>query len=116
MPLHSVRRVGFVEPNAVVTLPSSVEELFELYEMEKNTVTAPPWDFMWSSVVDEGREKQFLSHSFTRDPETITAETVGDDAGTAEAALKVRFHSFQEGKLEGFSENTDGLWNTNRTL
>jgi len=116
MSSHSVRRVGFVERDAAVELPSSVEELLEFYEMEKTTVTAPPWDFMWSSVVDEGREKQFLSHSFTREPETITAETIGDDVGTAEAALKVWIHSGREGRLDDLNENTDGLWNSSRTL
>ncbi|KAL4080394.1 hypothetical protein V8B97DRAFT_1863880 [Scleroderma yunnanense] len=84
-------RVGFVEREAVVKLPSSVEELSELFEIERNAVTTPPWDFMWSSAVDEGREKQFLSHPFTREPGIIVAETTSSNVGTAEAALKMVF-------------------------
>lgn len=78
-----------MERKPAVELPESVEELKEHFEMERNPITTPLWNFMWSSVVEEGREKQFLSHAFTKMPEVVSAGVEVGDVATAEAALKV---------------------------
>ncbi|KAI9068032.1 hypothetical protein FKP32DRAFT_1588061 [Trametes sanguinea] len=60
-------RVGFVEVQAdkKTILPASIEELEQTYDVVEKVPTAPPWDFMWSVVAEEGREKQFAQHAFT---------------------------------------------------
>ncbi|KAI0359061.1 hypothetical protein OH77DRAFT_1396288 [Trametes cingulata] len=60
-------RVGFVEvqDGQKTVLPASVEELERIYDVVEKVPTAPPWDFMWSVVAEEGREKQFAQHAFT---------------------------------------------------
>ncbi|KAH9853100.1 hypothetical protein C2E23DRAFT_885087 [Lenzites betulinus] len=61
-------RVGFVEvQDGQTVLPASVEELKRAYDVVEKVPTVPPWDFMWSVVAEEGREKQFAHHAFTVD-------------------------------------------------
>ncbi|CDO70216.1 hypothetical protein BN946_scf184942.g16 [Trametes cinnabarina] len=59
-------RVGFVEvqDSQKTVLPRSIEELEQLYDIVEKVPTAPHWDFMWSVVAEEGREKQFAQHAF----------------------------------------------------
>ena len=67
----TTRRVGFVERDASSKLAASVEELHNFYEVGEDVVTAPTWDFMWGTTVEEGREKQFRSQAFTTEPESM---------------------------------------------
>ena len=39
-------------------MPASVEDLEREYDVVEKVPTAPAWDFMWSVVAEEGREKQ----------------------------------------------------------
>ncbi|KAI6169347.1 hypothetical protein EDD17DRAFT_1518170 [Pisolithus thermaeus] len=84
-------RVGFVEEASAVTLPTTAEELAEMFEVEENPITFPVWDFMWNSAVEEGREKQFMTRAFTKELGTVTSEVKDDVLATAEAALKMVF-------------------------
>ena len=84
-----IRRVGFVEREAPNKLATSVEELLDLYEVEEDVVSAPAWDFMWGTTVEEGREKQFRSQAFTKVPDSIYEGTKNEKVQLAEAALKV---------------------------
>lgn len=84
-------RVGFVEQESAVVLPTTAEELVEMFEVEENPVTAPVWEFMWNSAVEEGREKQFMTCAFTKELGTVIPEVKDDVLATAETALKMVF-------------------------
>ena len=84
----TIRRVGFVEREAPSKLVTSVEELHNFYEVEEDVVSAPAWDFMWGTTVEEGREKQFRSHAFTKDLDIMYESTKNEKVQLAEAALK----------------------------
>ncbi|KAI0374486.1 hypothetical protein BV20DRAFT_961659 [Pilatotrama ljubarskyi] len=86
-------RVGFVEvqDGQKTVLPSSVEELERTYDIVEKVPAAPPWDFMWSVVAEEGREKQFAQHAFTVEvgemPPTSSYES--EFLQVADAAVKM---------------------------
>ncbi|OSD05907.1 hypothetical protein PYCCODRAFT_1383895 [Trametes coccinea BRFM310] len=86
-------RVGFVEVQAdqKAVLPSSIEELEQAYDVVEKVPTAPPWDFMWSVVAEEGREKQFAQHAFIAEvgdmPPVTSYES--DFIQVADAAVKM---------------------------
>ncbi|KAF9229607.1 hypothetical protein BS17DRAFT_743885 [Gyrodon lividus] len=84
-------RVGFVERQAASKLAPSVQELYKRYDVGEDTVTAPAWDFMRSTTVEEGREKQFLRQAFTKEPDIPTEGTKKENVQLAEAALKMVF-------------------------
>ncbi|KAF8845363.1 hypothetical protein BDN67DRAFT_941224 [Paxillus ammoniavirescens] len=84
-------RVGFVERQAAGKLTASVEELYERYEVREDIVIAPTWDFMWNTMVEEGREKQFLRQAFTKEPDIPLEGTKKENVQLAEAALKMVF-------------------------
>lgn len=84
-------RVGFVEQESAVMLPTTAEELTEMFEVEENLINAPVWDFMWNSAVEEGREKQFMTRALTKELGTVTSEVKDDVLATAETALKMVF-------------------------
>lgn len=73
-------------------LPSSVEDLEAAYDVVEKVPSAPAWDFMWSVIAEEGREKQFAQHAFTVDvgdmPPTVLYES--EWIQIADAAVKVR--------------------------
>ncbi|PIL30968.1 transcription factor [Ganoderma sinense ZZ0214-1] len=60
-------RVGFVEvqDSQTVELPGTLEEIQEYFEVVEKTSNAPQWDFMWSVVAEEAREKQFAHRAIT---------------------------------------------------
>ncbi|EIW64510.1 uncharacterized protein TRAVEDRAFT_139409 [Trametes versicolor FP-101664 SS1] len=86
-------RVGFVEVQATqsTVLPASVEDLEAAYDVVEKVPTAPPWDFMWSVIAEEGREKQFAQHAFTADVGDMppTAPYESEWIQIADAAVKM---------------------------
>ncbi|KAF8446218.1 hypothetical protein L210DRAFT_3529314 [Boletus edulis BED1] len=84
-------RVGFVEREAQSKLPASIKELHSFYEVGEDVVSAPAWDFMWGMTVEEGREKQFRSLAFTREPDNMFEDAKPEKIQLAEAALKMVF-------------------------
>ncbi|KAG8220242.1 hypothetical protein J3R82DRAFT_1283 [Butyriboletus roseoflavus] len=84
-------RVGFVECEAPSKLAISVQELHKFYEVGEDVVPAPAWDFMWGTTVEEGREKQFRSQAFTKEPDSMYEGTKNQKVQLAEAALKMVF-------------------------
>lgn len=84
----TTRRVGFVECEAPSKLATSVKELCKFYEIGEDVVSAPAWDFMWSTTVEEGREKLFRSQAFTKEPDSMYEATKNENVQLAEAALK----------------------------
>ncbi|KIK99780.1 hypothetical protein PAXRUDRAFT_445053 [Paxillus rubicundulus Ve08.2h10] len=84
-------RVGFVERQAAGKLTASVEELYERYEVREDTDFVSTWDFMWNTMVEEGREKQFLRQAFTKEPDIPLESTKKENVQLAEAALKMVF-------------------------
>lgn len=85
----ATRRVGFVEREVPSKLATSVRELYKFYEVTEDVISAPAWDFMWGTTVEEGREKQFRSQAFTREPNNMHEDTKDEKVQLAEAALKV---------------------------
>ncbi|KAF9243844.1 hypothetical protein BU15DRAFT_86274 [Melanogaster broomeanus] len=84
-------RVGFVEREVAGKLTASVAELYKRYDIGEDVVIAPAWDFMWNSTVEEGREKQFLRQTFTKEPDIPLEGTKKGNVHLAEAALKMVF-------------------------
>ncbi|KAI1797576.1 hypothetical protein LXA43DRAFT_1126097 [Ganoderma leucocontextum] len=60
-------RVGFVEvqDSQKVDLPATLEDIKQYYEVVEKVANAPHWDFMWSVVAEEAREKQFAHRAIT---------------------------------------------------
>lgn len=77
-----------MEREAPSKLAISVKELHDLYEVGEDVVSAPAWDFMWGTTVEEGREKQYRSQAFTKEPDSIYEGTKNEKVQLAEAALK----------------------------
>lgn len=78
-----------MEREASNKLAASVEELHKFYEVVEDVVSVPAWDFLWGATVEEGREKQFRSQAFTREPDAMHEGAKNEKVQLAEAALKV---------------------------
>ena len=86
------RRVGYTESRTTLSLPRTVEELESMWQVAEKPATAPTWDFMWNSSVDEGRERALLQSAFTFEVETVQpSEPPPDDVQTSESVLKVGY-------------------------
>ncbi len=85
------RRVGFVEVRANVELPASIDDIEKHFDVAEKVPTAPPWDFMWTVVAEEAREKQFVHNAFTSEVADLPPVTSYDSdfLQVAEAAVKV---------------------------
>ncbi|KAH9912240.1 uncharacterized protein BXZ73DRAFT_107525 [Epithele typhae] len=86
-------RVGFVEidANQKVDLPATLEDIDEHYDVVEKHPSAPPWDFMWTVVAEEAREKLFAHHAFTADIEDMppASSHKSDLQYVADAAVKI---------------------------
>ncbi|OCH96710.1 hypothetical protein OBBRIDRAFT_787280 [Obba rivulosa] len=62
-------RVGFLQTasSVKISLPTTVEELEQLFEVDEKPQTAPQWDLMWNFAAEEGREKQLAQTAFVAD-------------------------------------------------
>ncbi|KAJ7124740.1 hypothetical protein C8R43DRAFT_31912 [Mycena crocata] len=93
-------RVGFaqVEEKEKNILPASVEELLTQFDVVEAPGGTPAWDFMWSTIVDENREKRSLRQAFTTRPDDLVlgTENSSDDVLLAESALKMAMGTAQE--------------------
>jgi oxalate---CoA ligase len=69
-----------------------VDSLLKQYRVSEEAQTAPPWDFVWNAIVEEGREKRLLSQCFTTEVPSVSYQhhQETDEGILAEAALKVR--------------------------
>lgn len=90
------RRVGFVEVDTsqTVDLPASLEDVAKHFDIVEKVPTAPSWDFMWSVVSEEAREKLFAHHAFTAEITDMPPSSSGytsDIQYVADAAVKVSF-------------------------
>ncbi|KAF9458331.1 hypothetical protein BDZ94DRAFT_1270875 [Collybia nuda] len=85
-------RVGFVQPReaAGITIPVTTAQLSVEYDIIETRPTAPPWDFMWNAVVEEGREKRMMRQSFTKRNEVPSVgESLPEELSLAESAIKM---------------------------
>ncbi|KAJ7596727.1 hypothetical protein C8J56DRAFT_295687 [Mycena floridula] len=86
-------RVGYSTAREMsrITLPAMVLELFEQFDVVEPVLMAPKYDYIWNTVVEEGREKKLLSSAFTRYPEPMidTSEPQTDLIRVAETSLKM---------------------------
>ena len=89
-------RVGFVEVDTSekIDLPSSLEEIIQHFDVVEKVPAAPPWDFMWSVVAEEAREKLFAHHAFTAgvgDMPPTSSTYPSDTQYVADAAVKASY-------------------------
>ncbi|KAF9455017.1 hypothetical protein P691DRAFT_691292 [Macrolepiota fuliginosa MF-IS2] len=86
-------RVGYghTRESGTVTIPSTVEELLDEYEIDSTESPGMTWDFMWNANVEEGREKRLMRQAFTQAIEEtpLSNDTPSDWIALAEAALKM---------------------------
>ncbi|CAK5265268.1 unnamed protein product [Mycena citricolor] len=86
-------RVGFAEEAAQEqnTIPASLEELLDTFDVVEAPATVPAWDFMWSGSIEDGREKRALRQAMTMRPDDIFASTIleNERIPLAETALKM---------------------------
>lgn len=67
------------------------------WEVVEAACTAPPWDFMWWSLVEEGREKNMFRQAITTHLDELPAigtVATSDQLSIAESALKVDMQYF----------------------
>jgi hypothetical protein len=85
--------VGYEDPQETssATLPSSLDIIFNQFEVAEAVQQIPKYEFMWNTQVEEGREKKMLARPFTTSTmESLPSpETSPNDIAIAEAALKV---------------------------
>ncbi|RDX56211.1 hypothetical protein OH76DRAFT_605431 [Lentinus brumalis] len=86
-------RVGFVEvqDSQKVNLPASLEDIEQHYDVIDKVPNAPAWDFMWTVVAEEAREKQFAHCGFTTEVGDMppVASYESDFLQVADAAVKM---------------------------
>lgn len=85
-------RVGFHEPEEKgrVTLPISMAQLDQFYEVTDKPVTAPPYDFIWNVAAEEGREKHFVHQALVHDIEDMPDHGYpSEDVYVADSAMKM---------------------------
>ncbi|KAJ6519412.1 hypothetical protein C8R45DRAFT_1066116 [Mycena sanguinolenta] len=86
-------RVGFLEMKEKEknTIPRSVEELLDQFDVVETHTSGSAWDFMWNGLVDEGREKRALRQAFTTRPDDLVlgTENSSDESLLAESVLKM---------------------------
>ncbi|GJE87719.1 hypothetical protein PsYK624_038020 [Phanerochaete sordida] len=86
-------RVGFVETEKPLTvvLPASFEAMAAKWEVVEKPLTAPTWDFVWSGVAEEGREKQLSQQCFVLGGNELppSEDYPTEDMFVADAALKM---------------------------
>ena len=89
----SFRRVGFGQEKETIThvIPACLPQLHRDFKVIEETPTAPPWDFVWNAVVEEGREKRLLGQAFIANMNMEPALQLieSEQFLLAEAALKV---------------------------
>ena len=85
--------MGFVEiqDTKKIDLPVSLDDIEEYYEVVEKVPSAPQWDFMWSVVAEEAREKQFAHCAFTAEVGDMPPAALYDSdfLQVADAAVKV---------------------------
>lgn len=71
-------------------IPASIEQLHEQYEVIEREPVAPEWDYIWNTVIEEGREKKLKRQSFSRSPQGfLPYSSDADEIAIAESAVKV---------------------------
>jgi len=87
------RRLGIANSTETpkTLIPSDVSHLEARFEVIQQEQTVPEWDFMWNTLVDEGREKRLKRQVFSRCPEDFPIRQLPElpDCYIAEAAVKV---------------------------
>ena len=90
--LRPIRRVGIqpVTEKQIAVIPASIEQLHEQYEVVEREPVAPEWDYIWNTVIEEGREKKLKRQSFSRSPQGfLPYNSNPDEILIAESAVKV---------------------------
>ena len=75
------RRVGFPQTDVEldVQIPSTVEHLLNSCDIIEKGPVAPPWDFVWSAITEEGREKQMFSQALVVNDERLFSSSTYDE-------------------------------------
>jgi hypothetical protein len=107
------RRIGFAETEeaTALALPSSVDLLLSSYKVAEKLTTTPTFDFLWNSVIDEGREKGLAVVAFSPWVDHMPGDPDGNSSSVviAESALKVCCFIFLKGRTQWMLTNvTDG--------
>lgn len=96
-------------------LPITVDDLLKRFDVVDTAPVGPTWDFMWTGVVEEDREKRLSSLPFTKVYGELIDQPSPDSLALAEGALKVREFETRVHRISVHSY-PDGLWDTGRAL
>jgi len=94
---HSVfhrvfRRVGLAHATETtnILIPSNIDAIWGQFDTVEPEKTAPEWDFIWNTLIEEGREKKMKGLALARCTEFVPGRaSVSDELVLAEGALKV---------------------------
>ncbi|KAF7306563.1 B-block-TFIIIC domain-containing protein [Mycena indigotica] len=89
-------RVGFSEDDTAKNIiPATVEMLFDQFEVTETISGPPTWDFMFSGLVEDNREKRSLRQALTlrADDLAFATDDLTDEILFAEAAVKLTMGS-----------------------
>jgi len=79
-------------------LPATIDQLQQAFDTIERERLAPDWDYMWNTLIEEGREKRLKHQVFSRCPTPFLSTSVpkANEIAIAECAVKVSnyFHGF----------------------
>jgi transcription factor C subunit 3 len=90
--LQPGRRIGIPQTTEkqVAVIPASIEQIQEQYEIIERERVAPDWDYIWNTVIEEGREKKSKRQPFSQIPENfLPSDPDSNEIMIAESAVKV---------------------------
>lgn len=86
----------------VTVIPGSIEQIQVQYDIIERERVAPDWDYIWNTIIEEGREKRLKRQPFSQISEKFLPSTPdSNEIVIAESAVKVCASCFRflEGDL-----------------
>ena len=92
-------------------IPASIEQIQQQYESIESERVAPDWDYIWNTIIEEGREKKLKRQPFSRICEKFSPPNLdSDEMVIAESAVKVSAKCFRFLKVDSRkSQDGDGI-------
>ena len=77
-------------------IPASIEQIQQQYETIESERVAPDWDYIWNTIIEEGREKKLKRQPFSQICEKFSPPSLdSNEIVIAESAVKVSAECFR---------------------